>query len=208
LSISSINRDARYLRESFIAFLHKHDINPNLIFSSDDLDIGITQKKQFFKTPQIKTPQKKVYKKNCQSPVIKRYDIFLSWPLNRKKFWISSYYGLRKSKGRNKFHFGLDLAALKGTNICAAAPGEVIESGFVRGYGNTVVIKHGLQYKTRYAHLDRIKVSVGKHVERGESIGTVGDTGHVRSKIGKDASHLHFEVLAFGKHINPLSVLP
>ena len=62
------------------------------------------------------------------------------------------------------------------------------------------------KYRTRYAHLDKILVKVGKKVSQNQCIGKVGDTGFIRKK-GRDGSHLHFEVLAFGKQMNPLYVL-
>jgi murein DD-endopeptidase MepM/ murein hydrolase activator NlpD len=50
-----------------------------------------------------------------------------------------------------------------------------------------------------------MNVSVGQKVEQGQLIGKVGSTGAVRKKKGRDASHLHFEIYAHGKQINPLS---
>ena len=61
-------------------------------------------------------------------------------------------------------------------------------------------------YKTRYAHLDTIRVKNGARVKKGAKIGTVGDTGFT-IKVGKDASHLHFEVCQRGKKVNPLNFL-
>ena len=107
---------------------------------------------------------------------------------------------------KSRYHYGIDMAALKGTPIKAAASGIVIESALHPGYGNYVLIVHNKKYKTRYAHLHKRKVQVGQKVKAGQIIGTVGDTGLVR-KSGKDASHLHFEVYVFGQHVNPLSLL-
>lgn len=137
----------------------------------------------------------------------KKRDIIFLWPLSRQKFWISSYFGWRMIRQKRNFHYGIDLAALKGTHVYAVAAGSVLESRYAPGYGNTIVIKHNHKYKTRYAHLDTLRVKRGQEVERGDFIGTVGDTGHVR-KSGRDASHLHFEVYVFGKQVNPLAVLP
>ena len=76
----------------------------------------------------------------------------------------------------------------------------------VSGYGNMIVIEHNSKYRTRYAHLDKILVRIGTKVAQNDRIGKVGDTGFIRKK-GRDGSHLHFEVLAFGKQMNPLYVL-
>ncbi len=108
--------------------------------------------------------------------------------------------------GGTKYHYGIDMAANKGTPVRAAATGIVLESYWNNGYGNCIIVAHNRKYKTRYAHLNTRRVKIGQKVKRGEVIGTVGDTGLVR-KSGKDASHLHFEVYAFGRHINPLTVL-
>ena len=132
----------------------------------------------------------------------------LSWPLNRKFFYVSSLFGPRsKRDGSRGFHYGLDLAALKGTPIYAASQGKIIVATHQKGYGNTIVIKHSPHLKTRYAHLHSICIQVGNVVTTGQRIGTVGATGHVRAKKGRDPSHLHFEVYVNGIRVNPLYFL-
>lgn len=134
-------------------------------------------------------------------------DFSIKWPIERDKFWISSFFGRRKkANGAWGFHYGIDLASVKGTPVLAASGGKVIEAGMAGGYGNTVVIVHNEKYKTRYAHLNSICVRCGQEVQAGQKIGTVGDTGHIRRR-GKDGSHLHLEVYAYGRQINPLLVL-
>jgi len=134
-----------------------------------------------------------------------RKGIKLSWPIKRSRFWISSLYGPRKKcSGAWGFHYGVDMASLKGTPVCAAYTGIVVEARYASGYGNTIVIAHNRQYRSRYAHLSKILVSVGQKVKQGNVIGKVGDSGYVRSSKGRDASHLHFELVDFGKKVNPL----
>jgi len=99
------------------------------------------------------------------------------------------------------------MAAVRGTPVYAAANGTVIEARHGAGYGKTIVIAHNRKYRTRYAHLSSIGVKVGQTVYKGDQIGRVGATGSVRSKRGRDASHLHFEVCAFGKQVNPMYFL-
>ena len=130
-----------------------------------------------------------------------------SWPLDKKSFWISSFFGPRKLGRSVRMHSGIDLAALKGTPVRAAAGGKVIEANYVSGYGNTIVMLHNRKYKTRYAHLDEIFVKVGQVIKRGQKIGAVGDTGFVQAE-GGNASHLHFEVYAFDRQVNPILFLP
>lgn len=130
-----------------------------------------------------------------------------AWPIDAGKFWLSSYFGPRKKpNGQASFHKGIDMAALKGTRVKAAASGIIVEACEDKGYGKTIVIEHDSTYKTRYAHLDKMHVNLGQHVAQGLWIGDVGATGNVRA-TGKDASHLHFEVYVDGDRVNPLHFL-
>ncbi len=134
-------------------------------------------------------------------------DFTFHWPLELHHFWLSSLFGARKkANGQPGFHYGIDLAALKGTPIKAAAAGKVIQAQFIPGYGNNILIQHNKYYRTRYAHLHKINVTTGQQVAQGQKIGTVGDSGSVR-KSGRDASHLHFEIYHNGSHVNPLRYL-
>lgn len=134
--------------------------------------------------------------------------IAFMWPIDKSKFWISSFYGPRKKpNGQQGFHYGIDMAAVKHTPVIAAADGYVEQAyDDAISYGKTIVIKHGENLKTRYAHLQSILVKVGQKVVKGAVIGRVGDTGYVR-KQGRDASHLHFEIYELGKRVNPLYFL-
>ena len=123
------------------------------------------------------------------------------WPIDSDKFWISCYFG-RRARGR--MHNGLDLAAIGGTPVRASAPG-IVEMAMPAGtFGNMVLIRHKNGYKTRYAHLRDIAVTRGSFVPRGKLIGRVGHTGRV---MGKTGDHLHFEILANNKPINPMYLL-
>jgi murein DD-endopeptidase MepM/ murein hydrolase activator NlpD len=129
-----------------------------------------------------------------------------SWPVEPSHFWVSSIFGPRKRpNGAWGFHYGLDMAAVRGTPVYAAAAGTVIETNFDRGYGKNILIMHDSQYQTRYAHLDAILVKEGQLVQRGQRIGKVGKTGAVRGRF--DGSHLHFEVHSCGKRVNPVLYL-
>lgn len=98
-----------------------------------------------------------------------------------------------------KFHQGMDFSANVGTPVYVTGNGRVVETGWQQGFGNTVVIDHGYDYKTRYAHLSKILVRKGQEVIRGEEIAEVGNTG---KSIGP---HLHYEVLYKGKAQNPIN---
>jgi len=101
-----------------------------------------------------------------------------------------------------RFHAGLDLAAPSGTGVAAAAPGRVSWAGWrAGGWGRLVVVAHRGGVRSLYAHLSRIDVSVGEHVQAGFQLGLVGATG--------DASgpHLHFEVRVRDAAVDPLPAL-
>ena len=99
-------------------------------------------------------------------------------------------------------HEGVDLAAITGTPIHAAADGVVRIAGPHGGYGNYIRIEHDERLVTAYAHLSRFAPGLrpGKRVVRGELIGKVGNTGR------STGPHLHFEVLSDGKPTNPLAL--
>jgi len=101
------------------------------------------------------------------------------------------------------YHKALDIANRAAPPVVAADSGRVVVSGWVDnyGYGNRVVIDHGNGYRTLYAHLSRIYVVVGQSVNRGDQIGVMGSTGR------STGTHLHFEVIKNGVHLNPLTVL-
>jgi murein DD-endopeptidase MepM/ murein hydrolase activator NlpD len=132
-------------------------------------------------------------------------DMAFMWPIGRGNFWLSSRFGpRRKPGGAWGFHHGLDMAAVKGTPVKASADGVVIEACYLPGYGKTVLVAHGRKYRTRYDHLNAINVCVGQKVMQGCVVGRVGNTGEVRSSHGRDGTHLHFEVRALGKRVNPI----
>ncbi len=98
-----------------------------------------------------------------------------------------------------KFHEGVDFPARIGTAIQATGDGVVLEAGWHHGYGNCVRISHGYGYETWYAHMNKMVVSRGTKVKKGQKIGEVGDTGL------STAPHLHYEVHYKGKKINPIN---
>lgn len=111
---------------------------------------------------------------------------------------ISSHFGWRPDKER--MHYGTDFAAGKGTPIKASARGTVTwytQNEDKGAYGKVVEINHGNGFTSIYAHCDSVIVSEGDHVEQGDIIGYVGNTGGVET-------HLHFEIRHNGIPYNPL----
>lgn len=122
------------------------------------------------------------------------------WPAHG---WLSSTLGMRRDPltGDPDFHSGLDIAGEKGQPVYATASGTVAHVGYQGAYGNLIVLDHGFGLETRYGHLAAYKVRVGDKVKRGDVIGNVGATGRATGY------HLHYEVLANGKLLNPLQLL-
>jgi murein DD-endopeptidase MepM/ murein hydrolase activator NlpD len=114
----------------------------------------------------------------------------------------TSGFGWRKDplgQGR-KFHSGVDLRAAYGTEVPAAAAGDVTFAGDQGGYGTMVVVRHEDGFETRYAHLSSTAVQAGDRVEAGQPLGRVGSTGR------STAPHLHFEVRRHGQQLDPAEV--
>ncbi len=116
---------------------------------------------------------------------------------------ISSNYGYRNHPilKRRILHSGIDIAAPNGTPVKAAAAGEVIYDGWMRGYGRVVVLDHGKGYSTLYGHLSASLVKTGQVVQSGQAIARVGKTGNTTGY------HLHFEVRQYGTPVNPIKYL-
>ena len=103
--------------------------------------------------------------------------------------------------GEPAFHQGLDISTEKGQPVYATADGTVESAAYTGDYGNLIVVKHDFGLSTRYGHLSRFNVKPGQQVKRGDVIGYVGSTGR------STGAHLHYEILANGKLINPLQLL-
>jgi len=117
------------------------------------------------------------------------------WPLRGR---ITSPYGVRVSSGSKEFHSGIDISSPFGSNIVAAENGRVSYAGYMRGYGNLIILSHDEGYSTVYAHNSVNLVKKGQYIKKGSVIAKVGRTGNTTGP------HLHFEVRLSGKPVNPL----
>lgn len=125
----------------------------------------------------------------------------LLWPVNGT---VISDFGTRvhpvfKTK---TVHTGIDIDVAHGTPVKAAARGEVLFTGWLKGYGQVVILDHGGDMTTVYAHLSAISVREGQVVNQGSIIGRVGNTGVATGP------HLHFEVRINANAVDPLKYLP
>ena len=114
---------------------------------------------------------------------------------------LTSGFGNRISpiSGTMRFHAGIDIGSDSGTPVVAAAGGEVVQAGYMGGYGYAVIIYHGGGFSTVYGHLSKFAVSTGQKVQRNQIIGYVGSTGYATGP------HLHFEVRVNGALQNPFN---
>ena len=120
----------------------------------------------------------------------------LAWPTHAGS--VSSPYGRR---GR-RHHDGIDISVPYGTPVYAAADGEVVYVGSLRGYGRMVIVQHGRGFVTVYAHNSRHAVTKGARVRRGDLLASVGRTGRTTGVV------LHFEVRKDNVAYDPLGFLP
>lgn len=118
------------------------------------------------------------------------------WPANNR--FLSGY---DYSPSTN--HWGLDIAGNEGEGVYATDAGVVVYAGWNNyGYGNMIMVDHGNNFQSLYAHMSGVSVVCGQSVGQGDLIGTIGNTGR------SSGAHLHFEIRAISSWVNPWDVLP
>ncbi|AKE59918.1 amidase activator ActS [Citrobacter farmeri] len=127
-----------------------------------------------------------------------------SWPPVGQRCWQWPASGkvvlpYSTAEGGNK---GIDISAARGTPVYAAGAGKVVYVGNqLRGYGNLIMIKHGEDYITAYAHNDTMLVNNGQSVKAGQKIATMGSTDAASVR-------LHFQIRYRATAIDPQRYLP
>ena len=119
------------------------------------------------------------------------------WPTQG---FLTSGFGWRSSpfSGGGRMHKGLDISNHIGTPVWAPARGTVTSVGPDGSYGICIMIDHGNNIVTRYAHLQKAVVHEGQYVQRGDVIAALGNTGR------STGPHLHYEVIVGGVPANPM----
>lgn len=118
------------------------------------------------------------------------------WP--SAEHWLSGY-----DYNPSANHPAIDIAGDTGDPVWAVDDGVVVYSGWSSsGYGNLVVLDHGNDWQSLYAHLNDTYVSCGESVYQGAHIGTIGNTGN------SAGDHLHFELMYITGKVNPWNFLP
>lgn len=122
------------------------------------------------------------------------------WPVPSSSR-VTSYFGDREAPvdGASTNHKGIDIGASEGSAIKAAESGTVVISTYSQSAGNYVMISHGGGIYTVYMHMSEVYVSEDQEVSRGETIGTVGNTGY------STGPHLHFGIRIDGSYDDPLN---
>ncbi|MCX4527328.1 MULTISPECIES: M23 family metallopeptidase [unclassified Streptomyces] len=130
------------------------------------------------------------------------------WAKPVSVYTLSATFGKGGTMWSHK-HSGQDFAVPTGTAVHAASAGTVVKAGPNGGgdgpaYGNAIVIKHANNTYSQYAHLSKIKVSIGQKVAKNQLIALSGNTGN------SSGPHLHFEIRTtanYGSAVNPMSFL-
>lgn len=119
--------------------------------------------------------------------------------LSPAKGWKTSQFGFRTDPytGLRQMHAGVDVSASIGTPVIATGDGQVVWAAPHGGYGNVIMIDHGHNLTSFYAHLSEIGVKLGETVRRGDRIGKVGNTGR------STGPHLHYEIRVRGVPQDP-----
>lgn len=116
---------------------------------------------------------------------------------------VISPFGAARDGGARS-HEGIDIAAVTGQPIYAAAGGRVFKAGNISSTaGLGCEIDHGGGWVTKYFHCQRVNVSVGQQVSQGDLIATADNTGNAATTV----THLHFEIWQNGRAVDPVPLL-
>lgn len=118
--------------------------------------------------------------------------------------WPSDYHRLSGyDYTPNANHWGIDIDGDEGQAVYATDAGVIVYAGWNNyGYGYMIMVDHGNDFQSLYAHLSSINVVCGQSVGQGNLIGLIGSTGN------SSGPHLHFEIRSASSHVNPWDVLP
>lgn len=131
-------------------------------------------------------------------------DIPTLWPVKDRLGRVTNPFGPAQHPfyGQWYLHKGIDIAYSTGIPLVATANGKVVSVEYEPlGFGNYIIIKHKYGFYTRYAHMQRIDVTQGQTVQRGQMIGTMGSTGL------STGAHVHYEVRIGSQVVDPAKYL-
>jgi lipoprotein NlpD len=158
--------------------------------------------KQADATPAIKLPGEKIETEPKAKPLIAEKEqiklekkLFI-WPVNGR---VKTRFGIQPNR---TYYNWIKIVSVAGSEVKAAASGNVIFSSKLKDYGQTVIVRHENNFTTVYTHLKKINVKADQNVKKGEKIALVGDI----DKTGD--AYINFEIRLQGKARNPLFFLP
>jgi len=116
---------------------------------------------------------------------------------------VTSKFGSRIDPINSKptFHNGVDIKGRKGADVNATADGTVYKEGYDRGNGNFVTLEHNNGFRTTFCHLKKILVKKGERIDRGQTIGLLGNSGR------STGPHLHYEITYRKEPVDPLKYM-
>ncbi|MBR1779741.1 MAG: M23 family metallopeptidase [Clostridia bacterium] len=145
--------------------------------------------------------RKNFFQEKDRDLLIANTPILLTVPISKplKDGTVTSRFGIRKDPFtlQNRNHSGLDIGANNGEIIHAILPGTVVKAEKLGSYGNCVILDHGNNIQSLYAHCDKIFVDEGSIILRGQDLALVGHSGRATG------DHLHFEISVDGVKQNP-----
>ena len=218
------NREVKVTKDGFFVFGLSRDRKNNILIKiSKNGDTKIIEKKVFKRKYNIQridglpkkkvTPPKEVYERIKQENklIVDAREIESDLSYFKKKFInpldkaiVTGVYGSQRIlNGKPKWpHYGIDIAAKKGTKIKSSATGVVTMAEPDLYYtGGTIIMDHGHGISTIYSHLETLNVKVGDEILQGDVIGTVGSTGR------STGPHLDFRVNWFQTRLDPMALL-
>lgn len=186
--------------EQLDVLYHEYFVGGEKYHPGNIVAIQVSKKNDTHKLVRFTAPDKQTgfYLPNGQSTQTG----FLQTPLHYQR--VGSYFTYHRMDPvvhRERPHLGVDLDAPKGTPIKAIGNGVVVLRQWVKGYGNTVMIRYYNSYKTLYGHMEKFATNlhVNEHVKKGQIVGYVGSTGW------STGPHVHYSLYKNGTPINPLT---
>ncbi len=185
---------AKPITTTVVARAEVEMVEPEVIATAISVDEG----SGFDSEPLMADPVKPVVVKNSMNAValaaVSRAGQKWSWPTQGKL--------VKKYQASNRMSPGLDIAGTPRQIVRSVSDGVVVVSNTVRGYGKLLLIEHKSNYISAYMFNDRLLVSEGHRVKRGEQIALMGH------QIGKKQAVLHFEIRKDGEPVDPELYLP
>lgn len=186
-NINQINKGQKIIIPATSLKYSKKNINKNL----NSLNKKVTKNK---KKINIEKNTKGIFQEKKKLNISR--DLKFIWPIKGK---VISKFG---SQSPGFFNDGINIVSSKGMDVKASDDGKIIYTGNeIPGYGNLILIKHSKNWITAYAHLDEIFFKKDSSVKKGESIGSVGNSGNVKNP------QLHFEIRKGKEAVDPLQYL-